>query len=73
MDEWLEYLYVIGVLNDDNYRGNTLLKDLVYKYRNSFPDNPIEESFFFDNTQEEQIRLLSEALSNNELIKKRGK
>ena len=47
MDEWFEYLYVTGVLNDDNYNGNSMLKDLVYKYNSEFPDYPLEEDFFF--------------------------
>lgn len=69
MDEWFEYLYVTGVLNDDNYNGNSMLKDLVYKYNSEFPDYPLEEDFFFNRTQDEQIRLLSEAINYNRPIR----
>ena len=69
MDEWLNYLYVMGALNEDNYNGNTMLKNLVYEYNNRFPENPLSEDFFFDNTIDEQIRRLSDAISNYEPIK----
>ncbi len=69
MDEWFEYLYVTGVLNDDNYKGNSFLKSLVYKYKSVFPECVLDENFFFDNTQEEQIRLLESAIENNEPIR----
>ena len=69
MDEWFEYLYVIGVLNDDDSIGNPMIKELYYTYKNKFPNNPISEDFFFNNTQEEQIRLLIDAINNNEPIR----
>lgn len=69
MDEWLEYLYVIGVLNEDRTIGNPIIKGLFCNYKNKFPDDPIDEDFFFNNTQEEQMRLLMEAIENNEPIR----
>lgn len=68
MDEWFEYLYIKGVLNENDYRGNSMLKALVYEYNNHFPTYPLEESFFFDNTQEEQMEKLLHAINNNEPI-----
>lgn len=71
MDEWLEFLYVMGALNEDDSIGNSKIKDLVYKYNSMFPEYPLEEDFFFDNTQDEQIRKLSDAINEFKPIKNR--
>jgi hypothetical protein len=68
MDEWFEYLYIMGALTEDDYRGNSMLKSLVYEYNNRFPNWPLEEDFFFDNTQEEQMQSLLNAIRTNEPI-----
>ena len=73
MDEWFEYLYVNGVLNQEYAMGNPVLKALVYEYNHRFSDCPLNEEFFFNNTRDEQIKLLSDAIENNEPIKARRK
>lgn len=67
MDEWFNYLYVMGVI-DDNTFGNPLLKNLYYEYKRRFPDNPINEDFFFSNTPDEQISKLYNAINYNQPI-----
>ena len=69
MDEWLNYLYVMGALTDEDQMGDSRIKNLVYEYNNMFPENPLSESFFFDNTLDEQVAKLSYAISNYEPIK----
>ena len=68
MDDWLNYLYIMGAITNEDRIGDSRLKDLVFKYNSMFPENPLYEDFFFDNTQEEQIRRLSEAINNYEPI-----
>jgi len=70
MDEWFEYLFLNGALTEDDYRGNTILKTLVYEYNNRFPNCPLEEDFFFGKTQEEQMNTLLNAIRTNEPITK---
>ena len=67
MDEWLNYLYVVGAVDDNTVR-NPLLKNLYYEYKRRFPDNPVNEDFFFNHTIDEQINLFYNALISNEPI-----
>ncbi len=71
-DNFFEYLYVTGELNKDDSLGNSNINELYNQYNSLFPNDPIDNEFFF-NSQEEQIRLLEEAINNGEPIKKRGK
>ncbi len=71
-DNFFEYLYVTGELNKDDSLGNSNINELYNQYYGLFPNDPIDNEFFF-NSQEEQIRLLEEAINNGEPIKKRGK
>jgi hypothetical protein len=71
-DNFFEYLYVTGELNKDDSLGNSNINELYNQYYSLFPNDPIDNEFFF-NSQEEQIRLLEEAINNGEPIKKRGK
>ena len=71
MDEWLNYLYVMGALTDEDQMGDPRLKNLVYEYNSMFPENPLSEDFFFDNTTEIIIEKLSDAIINYQPIKSR--
>ena len=71
-DNFFEYLYVTGELNKDDSLGNSNINELYNQYNSLFPNDPIDNEFFF-NSQEEQIRLLEEAINNGEPIKKRSK
>ncbi len=71
-DNFFEYLYVTGELNKDDSLGNSNINELYNQYNSLFPNDPIDNEFFF-NSQEDQIRLLEEAINNGEPIKKRGK
>ena len=71
-DNFFEYLYVTGELNKDDSLGNSNINELYNQYNILFPNDPIDNEFFF-NSQEDQIRLLEEAINNGEPIKKRGK
>ena len=66
--DFLEYLYVTGELNKEDSLGNPDINELYNIYNSMFPSYPLDNDFFF-NTLEEQIRLLSEAINNNEPIK----
>ena len=66
--DFLEYLYVTGELNKEDSLGNPDINELYTIYNSMFPEYPLDNDFFF-NTIEEQIRLLSEAINNNEPIK----
>ncbi len=68
--DFLEYLYVTGELNKEDSLGNPDINELYTIYNSMFPNYPLDNDFFF-NTLEEQIRLLSEAIENNEPIKNR--
>ena len=73
MDQnYLEYLYVTGELDKATSLGNDDINALYNEYNNRFPNDPLDNDFFF-NSQEDQIRLLVDAINNNEPIKKRGK
>ena len=71
-DNFFEYLYVTGELNKDDSLDNSNINELYNQYNSLFPNDPIDNEFFF-NSQEEQIRLLEEAINNGEPIKKRSK
>ena len=68
--DFLEYLYVTGELNKDDSLANPDINSLYNEYNNMFPDNPLDNDFFF-NTIEDQISLLEEAINNNEPISKK--
>jgi len=61
----------MGVLNDEDQIGDTRIKNLVYEYNKMFPEYPLSEDFFFDNTPDEQVNRLSDAINNYEPIKGR--
>ncbi len=67
---FLEYLYVTGELDKDTSLGNPDINALYNEYNIMFPNNPLDNDFF-SNSEEDQIRLLSEAINNNEPIIKR--
>ena len=69
-NDFLEYLYVTGELNKDDSLANPDINSLYNEYNNMFPDNPLDNDFFF-NTIEDQISLLEEAINNNEPISKK--
>lgn len=69
---YLEYLYVTGELDKATSLGNDDINALYNEYNSRFPNDPLDNDFFF-NSQEDQIRLLVDAINNNEPIKKRGK
>ena len=69
---YLEYLYVTGELDKADSLGNDDINALYNEYNIRFPNDPLDNDFFF-NSQEDQIRLLVDAINNNEPIKKRGK
>ena len=61
-------LYVTGELDKEDSLANSDINELYNIYNNMFPDYPLDNDFFF-NSYDEQIRLLSEAIENNEPIK----
>ena len=67
---FLEYLYVTGELDKDTSLGNPDINALYNEYNITFPNNTLDNDFF-SNSEEDQIRLLSEAINNNEPIIKR--
>ena len=69
-DGFFEFLYVTGELDKDMSLSNIDIKELYDEYNRMFPEHPLDNNFFF-NTQEEQIRLLSEAIENNRPIGRR--
>jgi len=71
-DNFLEYLYVTGELNKDDSLSNDEIGSLYATYNSLFPNYPLDNDFFF-NSQEDQIRLLEEAISTNSPIIKRTK
>lgn len=67
MSDFFEYLYVTGQLDKDMSLSNTNIKELYNIYNRMFPNNPLDDDFFF-NSEDDQIRLLSEAIENNSPI-----
>ena len=64
---FLEYLYVSGELDKDDSLSNPDINALYTTYNSMFPNNRLDNAFF-SQTQEEQIRLLMEAIENNSPI-----
>ena len=68
--DFLEYLYVTGELDKDDSLANPDINSLYNEYNMMFPNYPIDNDFF-SMPKDEQIRLLMEAIENNEPIRKR--
>ena len=66
-ENFFEYLYVSGQLDKDMSLSTQTINYLYNTYNRMFPNNPLDDDFFF-NSEDDQIRLLSEAIENNSPI-----
>ena len=69
---FMEYLYVTGELDKDISLANPDINGLYNEYNRLFPNYPLDNNFFF-NSQDEQIRMLVEAINNGEPIVRKTK
>ena len=69
--DWYDFLYILGVNNENDYDLNLHeFRELCDEYNRKFPDYPLDSSFFEDNDQYEQARLIDRAIKTNEPIRR---
>ena len=66
--DWYDLLYVWGVTTEDDPMNVAEIIKLYEKYNNMFPDDQIDEDYVRSYSSDEIMKILNDAIRNNEPI-----
>ena len=66
--DWYDFLYVLGVTNEEDSLDDYEIRKLYEDYNKMFPDYPIDESFFEDHDINEAMEILDRAIREHDPI-----